>query len=297
MQSVSVIIPAHNEEDALGPELDHIRKVMDASGYPFEIIVVDDGSPDRTAEIARSKGVRLLQHRRKRGAGASRRTGILHAHGEICVMIDADGSYKVEDIPNLLACFPDADQVVGARRVEAGSAAWLRRPTKWFIRQLASLLTGTHIPDLNSGLRAFRRDVMLKFLYLIPDGFSCVTTMTLTFLSNGYVVEYVPTDYYPRVGRSKFHPIKDSYNYLLTVVRIVLFFNPMKFFLPASILLFLAGVARFLYHALANHHVRESDVMLILTAFILGAIGLLADLIVSERRRALMDSPEPGQQL
>ena len=290
MELVSVIIPAHNEEKALGPVLDHIRRVMEQSGHRFEIIVVDDGSTDATGQVALDKGVRVLRHRRKRGAGAARRTGVRGAHGDICVMIDGDGSYRVEDIPRLLACFPEADQVVGARRTEAGSMPWLRRPTKWFIRQLACLLTGTRIPDLNSGLRAFKRDIMLKFLYLIPDGFSCVTTMTLTFLTNGYVVEYVPTDYYKRVGRSKFHPIKDTYNYLVTVLRIVLYFNPLKFFLPASLTLLILGAIRFLYHALVRHNVRESDIMIILTGILVGAVGLLADLIVTERRRTLVDT-------
>ncbi len=295
MESVSVIIPAYNEEQALGPVLDRIRQVMAESGHAFEIIVVDDGSTDATGQVALARGARVFRHRRKRGAGAARRTGIRQANGDICVMVDGDGTYCVEDIPKMLALFPDADQVVGARKVEAGSMAWLRRPTKWFIRQLASLLTGTHIPDLNSGLRAFKRDVMLKFVYMIPDGFSCVTTMTLTFLSNGYIVEYVPTEYYPRVGRSKFHPIKDTYNYLLTVIRIILFFNPLKFLLPAALVLLLGGILRFLYHALIPHHVRESDLMLVLTGMILGAIGLLADLIVTERRRALTDPPGQEQ--
>lgn len=290
MEFVSVVIPAYNEEEAIGPELDDIRETMERSGYPFEIIVVDDGSTDATAEIAAARGARVIRHRRKRGAGASRRTGIVEARGDVVVMADGDGSYPVADIPKLLALFPEADQVVGARRTEAGTLPWLRRPTKWFIRQLASLLTGTRIPDLNSGLRAFKRDIMLKFLYLIPDGFSCVTTMTLTFLTNGYVVEYVPTDYYKRVGRSKFHPIKDTYNYLVTVLRIVLYFNPLKFFLPASLTLLILGAIRFLYHALVRHNVRESDIMIILTGILVGAVGLLADLIVTERRRTLVDT-------
>ena len=289
MSLVSVVIPAYNEQEAIGPQIERIRKVMQTGGYEFEIIVVDDGSSDATAEIASSQGARVIRHRRRHGSGAARRTGIIEARGDLVVMLDGDGSYAAEDIPHLLALFPDADQVVGARRQETGSLPWLRLPTKWFIRQLASLLTGTRIPDLNSGLRAFKRDLMLKFLYLIPDGFSCVTTMTLTFLTNGYIVEYVPVDYLKRIGKSKFHPIRDTYNYLLTVIRIVLFFNPLKFFLPTALGLLALGLGRFLYHALIVHRVRESDIMLILTAMIIGAVGLLADLLVTERKRALMD--------
>ena len=289
MQLVSVVIPAYNEAEAIGPQLELVQKVMQASGYPFEVIVVDDGSTDDTAAIARQQGARVVVHRRRRGVGAARRTGTTEARGDIVVMLDGDGSYPAEEIPRMLALFPDADQVVGARRRELGSALWLRIATKWFIRQLASLLVGERIPDLNSGLRAFKRDIMLRYLYLIPDGFSCVTTMTLTFLANGHVVEYVPVDYYKRVGRSKFHPVRDTYNYLVTVIRIILFFNPLKFFLPTALAFLALGLGRFFYHALIVHRVPDSDVMLVLTAIIIGAVGLLADLIVSERRRALMD--------
>ncbi len=286
---VSVIIPAYNEEQAIGADLDLIVETMDASGYEYEIIVVDDGSTDRTAEIAESKGVRVIRHPINRGSGASRRTGILQAKGDIIVMTDGDGTYPNQDIPRLLEHIPAFDQVVGARTSEQGSWPLLRAPTKWFIRQLASYLTGMHIPDLNSGLRAFKRDVMLKYLYLLPDGFSCVTTMTLAFLCNGYTVKYVPIEYYQRVGRSKFHPIRDTYNYLVTVITIVAYFNPLKFFIPTTLFLMTVGVARFLYHAIWLRNVRESDVMIILAAIIVGSVGVLADLIVKEQKYRLMN--------
>jgi glycosyltransferase involved in cell wall biosynthesis len=283
---VSIVIPVYNEEEAIGDDLDTIIATMEGSGYTYELIVVDDGSTDRTADIARAKGVKVIQHPVNRGTGAARRTGIVQAQGEVIVMTDGDGTYPNQDIPRLLEYLPAFDQVVGARTSEQGTFRFLRAPAKWFIRKLACYLTGMDIPDLNSGLRAFKREVMLKFLYLIPDGFSCVSTMTLAFLCNGYTIKYVPVDYYKRIGRSKFHPINDTYNYLLTVVRMVMYFNPLKVFLPASLFLTLIGTVKLIRDMLVyrNLYVPGVTIMIVLTAIQVTAIGLLADLIVRKSR-------------
>ncbi len=283
---ISVVVPVYNEQQAIGHDLELIAETMEASGYEYEVIVVDDGSTDNTAEIARSKGVRLIQHPVNRGSGASRRTGIREAKGEIVVMADGDGTYPVQDIPRLLEHFPVYDQVVGSRTSEQGTWPLFRVPAKWFIRKLACYLTNVDIPDLNSGLRAFKKEVMLKFLYLLPDGFSCVTTMTLAFLCNGYTIKYAPIDYYKRVGASKFHPIRDTCNYLLTVVRMVMYFNPLKVFLPISLVLLFVGALKIVYDIFAyNFHFAPSTLMLILTGVQVGAMGLLADVIVKGRNR------------
>jgi len=281
---VSVVIPVYNEEEAISDDLDTIIATMESSGYTYEVIVVDDGSTDRTVDIARAKGVKVIQHPINRGTGAARRTGILQARGEIIVMTDGDGTYPNQDIPHLLEYLPAFDQVMGARTSEQGSFRFLRAPAKWFIRKLACYLTGMDIPDLNSGLRAFKREVMLKFLYLIPDGFSCVSTMTLAFLCNGYTIKYVPIDYYKRIGRSKFHPVTDTYNYLLTVVRMVMYFNPLKIFLPSSLVLFLLGAAKTIYDNFVNQRIRESDVIIVVVSIVIGMMGLLADLIVVQHK-------------
>jgi len=283
---VSIVIPVYNEEEAIGDDLDTIMATMEGSSYTYEVVVVDDGSTDRTADIARAKGVKVIQHPINRGTGAARRTGIVQAQGEIIVMTDGDGTYPNQDIPRLLEYLPAFDQVVGARTSEQGSFRFLRAPTKWFIRKLACYLTGMDIPDLNSGLRAFKKGVMLKFLYLIPDGFSCVSTMTLAFLCNGYTIKYVPIDYYKRIGRSKFRPINDTYNYLLTVVRMVMYFNPLKVFLPISLFLTLIGTVKLIRDMLVyrNLYFPGVTVMIVLTAIQVTAIGLLADLIVRKSR-------------
>ncbi len=286
-QLVSVIIPVYNEEEGIAGDLQKIFECMDASGYEYEVIVVDDGSTDRSADIVRGfPRVRLLQHPVNRGTGAATNTAVRHARGEIIAMTDGDGTYPVQDIPHLLEYMDDYDMVIGARTKEAGTMKVLRTPAKWFVRTLASYLTETSIPDLNSGLRVFRKTLALKFMHLLPHGHSWVSTITLAHLADDYLVKFVPIDYYPRKGRSTFHPVTDTYNYLLLVIRTVMYFNPIKIFLPVGLLLFLAGVVRqFVQFYTVNFHVQSSNVLLVLAGLNILMIGLLADLVVRRARQ------------
>ncbi len=277
---LSVVLPAYNEEGAIEKVIDDIKTTLDKTSWDYEIIVVNDASSDRTGELAAKKGAKVINHLENRGSGASRKTGILASQGDYVLFLDADNTYPAHQIPLLLEHLPYYDQVIGARTSEKGSLKILRTPAKWLIKKLASILAGKNIPDLNSGMRVLRKDILIKFLPLIPDGFSCVSTMTLSFLVNGYSVKFVPVDYYPRVGRSKFHPIKDTYNYILTVIRMIMYFNPLKIFFPASLFLLFLGVAKSFYDRyLGVGHMQLSDVVIILSAFIIMAIGFLADLI------------------
>jgi len=283
---ISVVIPAYNEAAAIGAVIDEVREAMEGSGYRYEILVVDDASTDRTVEAARAKGVRVVRRSVNGGSGSSRKTGILAAHGEIIVMLDGDGSYTAADIPKLLEQMPAYDQVNGARTSEEGTLKWLRAPAKWFIRKLACYLTRTRIPDLNTGLKAFRRDVMLEYLWVLPKGFSCVTTMTLAFLCNGYSVAYVPTTYKKRIGKSKFHPIKDTTNYLGTVMRMVMFFKPLRMLGPLATCILVASIIFGLYHALIDklHTLQEMDIILFVAGVVTLSIGMLAELVVRQRQ-------------
>ena len=283
---VSIVIPAYNEEAAIGPVIDEVRAAMEGAGYRYEILVVDDCSTDRTVELARAKGVRVVERPVNGGSGSSRKTGVLTAHGEIVVMLDGDGSYTAADIPKLLAHMPAYDQVNGARTSEEGTIKWLRAPAKWFIRKLACYLVRTRIPDLNTGLKAFRRDVMLGYLWVLPRGFSCVTTMTLAFLANGYAVKYVPTAYKKRIGKSKFRPIRDTASYLATVLRMVMFFKPLRVFGPLALLILLAGIGSGLYHALIAEQqtLEQMDVILFVAGLVALSIGMLAELVVRQRQ-------------
>jgi glycosyltransferase involved in cell wall biosynthesis len=279
---ISIVVPVYNEEAAIGGDLDLIKKTMDVLGEPYEVIVVDDGCTDHTVEIVSSRPwVRLLHHARNRGTGAARTTGLKAARGNVVVMTDGDGTYPNQDIPRLLEQLGQCDMVIGARREERGTLKWLRAPTKWFIRRLASYLTETEIPDLNSGLRAFKKDIALQYLNILPNTHSWVSTITIAFLSHDYAVRFVPIDYYQRKGRSTFHPLKDTYNYLTLVVRSVMYFNPLKVFLPLSLLLFSGGAIKLVRDLIVfNLHVPTSTVLILLTAVQVGAMGLLADLIV-----------------
>ncbi|MFQ5872835.1 MAG: glycosyltransferase family 2 protein [Dehalococcoidia bacterium] len=284
MNSVSIVIPIYNEEQAIGRDLSTIIKTMESSGYEYEIIVVDDGSTDGSAEIVRQyPQVRLIRHPYNQGTGAARNTGLKAAQGEIVVMTDGDGSYPNQDIPRLLQALEEGDyeMVIGARQRETGSLRLLRSPTKWFIKALASYLTGVRIPDLNSGLRAFKRERALSYLNILPRTHSWVGTITIAFLSDGHAVEWVPIDYYKRVGRSTFHPLADTYNYLSLVVRAVMYFEPLKVFLPVALTLLAIGAGKMIYDIFTyNFHFAPSTVMLMLTAIQVVVIGLLADLIV-----------------
>lgn len=289
---LSVILPAYNEQDAIHRVLAEIVEALADEPLRYEILVVDDASTDGTPELAEQFAqtcwqcpVRVIRCVERRGAGAARKVGIRQAQGELIVMLDADGTYPADAIPELLRYFPAYDQVNGARTSEQGTLPWLRRPAKWFIRKLACYLTGHKIPDLNTGLKAFKRDIMLHWLWVIPDGFSCVTTMTLAFLTNGYAVKYVPTAYRPRIGRSKFHPIKDTLSYLATVLRMVLYFRPLKVFLPLSGLMIAAGFAKSTASFVWTGSMQESDIVIMVAGFMTCMLGLLAEVIVAHHRR------------
>lgn len=283
---VSIIIPAYNEQEAIQRVLEEIVAVMDPLGRPYELIVVDDGSTDETAlrcELCR--GVTVISHDRNRGVGAARTTGVRAARGEYIVMSDADGTYPVDRIPDLVEALDECDMVIGARSREMGTMRLLRSAAKEFIRLLASYMTRTRIPDLNSGLRAMRRSKVLEFLRILPTTHSWVSTITMAFLSSGYDVRWIPIEYHKRIGSSTFHPIADTYNYLSLVVRAIMYFDPLRVFLPATLLLFGVGAIKAVYDVFAySFHFAPSTVILLLTSFQIGAIGLLADLVVRRTR-------------
>ncbi len=281
-EGVTVIIPAYNEENGIGRVLDELHETMGSSGLEHEILVIDDGSTDGTAEIARRQGVRLLSHKTNMGYGGSLKTGILHARYPLIVITDADGTYPNERAPELvqLVTRGEADMAVGARTGANVAISWVRRPAKWVISRLAELAAGQRIQDLNSGLRVFRREVALRFLSLLPSGFSFTTTITLAMLTNGYTVEYLTIDYHERKGRSKIRPFQDTINFVLLILKIALYFAPLKIFLPLSGLLLLLSLGVGLYTALVVGRLADiTTVLLAVSAVQIAAIGLLAELI------------------
>jgi glycosyltransferase involved in cell wall biosynthesis len=279
---VSIILPVYNEVGHVRDEVERITKTMDASDYTYEIIAVDDGSTDGSGdELMSMEGIRVIQFLQNRGSGASRKVGTHQARGDIVVWTDVDMTYPNDEIPDLLDQMPGWDQVVGARTSEQGTNRFFRVPAKWFIRKLAEYLTATKIPDLNSGLRAFRRVVAEQYLHLLPSGFSCVTTITMAFLANGYSIKYVPISYFPRAGESKFHWWTDTRRYMLQVVRMVLSYNPMKVFMPVSLALLAVATGKLIYDLIdLDFRVAGNTLLLYSAGFIVLLAALIADLVV-----------------
>jgi glycosyltransferase involved in cell wall biosynthesis len=285
---VTVVLPAYNEAGHVGAEVERITRALKDSRYTFEILVVDDGSTDGTGDVVEGLPfVRLLRFPTNRGSGTARRIGTGEARGRWVVWTDADLTYPNERIPELVDRLRDgtAHQVVGARTSEAGTIKPLRVPAKWAIRRLAEFLTSSTIPDLNSGLRAFDAAEARPYLGLLPSGFSCVTTITLAFLANGLIVEYVPIEYRARAGRSHFHPIRDAYRYILQVVRMVTFFEPLRVFAPVALTCLALGAAKVVFDLVVHpFRLATNTLLLLLTGLILFSLGLLADLIVRVNR-------------
>jgi glycosyltransferase involved in cell wall biosynthesis len=288
----TIVLPCYNEQDHVIAELERITAAMAASEFSYELLVIDDKSSDNTLALLREAQPRfpqmhLIAFRRNGGSGTARRIGTHTARGRIVVWTDADMTYPNERIPEFIRYLvdnPDVDQVVGARTSEQGTHKILRVPAKWVIRKIAESLSSTKIPDLNSGLRAFRREVSLPYLRLLPPGFSCVTTITLSFLSNQHAIDYLPIDYAKRSGTSKFHFVHDAYRYILQVLRMIMYFNPIKVLMPLALSILGIGVVKAIVD-IARYHFRltTNSVLLILTGLIIGAIALLADLIVRSR--------------
>lgn len=289
---VTIVLPCYNEQDHVLDEVERICKAMDASGKTYELLAVDDCSTDETLarlETAAPQypSMRIVAFRHNSGSGTVRRIGTQQARGQIVVWTDADMTYPNERIPEfveILDTEPGVDQVVGARTSEEGTHKALRVPAKWFIRKVAERLSGSQIPDLNSGLRAFRREVSLPYLRLLPPGFSCVTTITLAFLSNQHDVRYVPIDYFKRAGTSKFHFTKDAYRYILQVLRMVMYFNPLKVLMPPALWLIVIGIVKGVYDMVVHPlYLPTNTVIIFLTGMIIASMALLADLIVRSR--------------
>lgn len=274
---VSVVIPAFNEEKGLGQVLDALRQY----NY-YEIIVVDDGSSDNTIAVARDHGAKVVRHPYNIGNGAAVKSGIRAATGDIIVMMDGDGQHKPADVPRLVAYMDDYDMVVGAR--SKGSESEKHRDlANWFFNRYASYVVGYPVPDLTSGFRVFRASLVKKFVYLLPNGFSYPTTITIAMFRSGFRVRYEPIISPARVGKSKIRPIKDGLRFLLTITRLATLFVPMKIFLPVSILFFTVGVVYGAYLLVFLTRFSNMAALLISIGIFVFLIGLIAEQIAMLR--------------
>ncbi len=271
----TVVIPAYNEEAGIQPVIHSIREAL--AGYDYQLLVVDDGSEDRTAALAREAGAEVLSQPMNRGYGASLKTGIRNASHDRIVIIDADGTYPATAIPDLVAGLDEYEMVVGARIGANTNIPFVRRPAKWVLRHLASYLAGRRIPDLNSGLRAMRRDLVARYTHLLPSGFSFTTTITLAALCRDHLVKYETIDYHARVGKSKIRPYH-AFEFLILILRTIVYFNPLKVFLPIGAVLVFTGLLKTIYDIWIGD-LSESAIFAFLAGGLVWVVGLLSDQI------------------
>ena len=286
--AVSVVIPVYNEIGALEQTVHDVVRIMDAAGLEYEIILVDDGSTDGSREVMERlelPHVKKVHHETNRGYGAALKTGLKNAQFDLMAITDADGTYPNERLPELIAALGDGDMVVGARTGKNVHIPTARKPAKWALNELANRLSGTRIPDLNSGLRVMRKETVKRFLYILPNSFSFTTTITLAMLSDGRGVRYIPVDYFHRAGSSKISPIKDTVRFTQLVVRTVMYFNPLRVFVPISLALFLASFLVLVYRLVAGGGFLVFGIVLFVSAIQVLTTGMLADLIDKSNAR------------
>jgi glycosyltransferase involved in cell wall biosynthesis len=281
---VSVVIPAFNEEQGVGPVVVELLETLGRQGLEAEIIVVDDGSTDKTASAADAAGARVLRHRSNRGYGAALKSGITAASNDYVVITDADGTYPSKYIPELLASLETADMVVGARTGANVKIPLIRRPAKWLLNRLANYMTNAKIPDLNSGLRAFRRNVAMQYFTILPDQFSWTTTITLAMHCDKYAVTYLPIDYLARKGRSKIVPW-DAGSFAILILRTAMLFRPLRVFVPVVMLCLVYGFVKMSIDMTRDPNISASALLAFVSALIILLIGMLGDALATRLGR------------
>jgi glycosyltransferase involved in cell wall biosynthesis len=276
---VSVVIPAFDEEDGIAAVVAEAR----ARGAWREVLVVDDGSSDRTAERAAEAGARVVRHPYNKGNGAAVKTGIREARGDVVLLMDADGQHDPEDMTRLVEPIGVHDMAIGARSFRDQTA--VRALGNAVFQGLASWLTGRPIPDLTSGFRAARRERLLDVLHLLPNGFSYPTTSCLSFLKAGHNVVFVPIRARPRVGRSKIRALRDGVRFLLIILKIVTLYSPLKVFFPVSVSAFVLGVGYGVWNVVVHGKIPMGSALLIQLAVVVFLFGLVSEQVASGQDR------------
>jgi glycosyltransferase involved in cell wall biosynthesis len=274
-KTLSIILPARNEAAALAKLLPELKKMY----FNAEIIVVDDGSDDQTADFCHGHGITVISHRYSMGNGAAVKSGARVATGEVLVFMDADGQHQPKDLPLLLEEFSKGyDMVVGARG--KGSQANMHRGiANRFYNMLASWMVGQPVADLTSGMRVVKADRFRKFLYLLPNGFSYPTTITMSFFRAGLAVGYVPIHTPKRIGTSHVRIIRDGVRFFLIIFKIGTLYSPLKLFLPISLSFFLTALGYYLYTFFTIHRFTNMSALLFVTSVLIFLIGLVSEQI------------------
>jgi len=290
----TLLIPVFNEEQAIESTLTKAHDTMQRLGEEYEILVVNDGSTDGTADILKNSKVpnlRVITHPVNRGYGASMKTGIRKSKGELIGTTDADGTYPVEQLVTMLKIMKEkqAEMIVGARTKKGVQIPLIRKPAKAIVNKLANTLVGMKIPDNNSGLRIFTRELAEKYMHLYPQGFSFTITITLASLTNDHIVEYYPIDYFKRQGKSSMssgiNGVKHFLNFLGLIVRIMTYFRPLRFFIWPSAILIIAGVAISIRTIQMDSNISDAGMLLLLTGLQIGLFGLLAEVVARHSQK------------
>ncbi len=278
---LSVIIPVYNEEKSVKNTIVELHSILNKIKY--EIIVVNDCSEDNTLDVLKNfNNIKLIEHQKNKGYGASIKTGIKESQYKIIAITDADGTYPNKNLPNFynLLKSENLDMVVGSRTGDNVNIPLIRKPAKWFIGKLANYIVDTKIPDINSGLRVFKKASFLQFIKIIPDGFSLTTTITLGMLSGGFNIKFLDIDYFKRSGKSKIRPIRDTLNFFFLILKIGLYFAPLKVFLPISVFLITCSIFWGFYTMLVLGKLADvSSLILIMTGFNIATLAFVAELV------------------
>jgi glycosyltransferase involved in cell wall biosynthesis len=278
-RDVSVVIPAYNEQEGIASVVERVL----ARHKWREVLVVDDGSSDATAERARAAGARVVRHPYNKGNGAAVKTGIREAKGDVVLLMDADGQHEPEDSDGLIGPVGVHDMVIGAR--SSRDQSWARALANRVFSALASWLTGRPIPDLTSGFRAARRERLLEILHLLPNGFSYPTTSCLAFLKAGHNVTFVPIRAQRRIGKSKIRALRDGVKFLLIILKIVTQYSPLKVFFPVSAAAFVLGTVYGVWNVVRHGKIPMGSALLIQLAVVVFLFGLISEQIASGQER------------
>ncbi len=284
----SIIIPLYNEGESIEQVIADIRKHLPENSYDYEIVVVNDGSTDNSQEVLNKiDNIKIIKSPENKGYGASIKKGISQSEREYIAIIDADGTYPVKAMPELIKYAKDYDMVSGLRRGKNLDQRWLysQRIGKMILKKLAGYVTKTEIPDINCGLRIFRKDIAQQFWGLYPDGFSFTTTSLVAFISNGYQIKFIPIEYHKRIGKSTLKPMRSFTAFVNLILKISLFFKPIRVFLPASLIILFFAVGITVY-GIYSKDVFYDTTLILLSAIALQTFffGLLAEIIVHNRK-------------
>lgn len=279
----TVLIPCFNEQAMVAVTLDALYAHL-PDDLACEVIVIDDGSTDGTPRLlgeaaAARPSLAVLTQPHNRGYGAALKAGLLRARGEYVAIVDADGSYPIDRLPDLMRLCRGRDMVVGARTGSGVTYSRLRALPKYFLRHWVSWIARMPVPDINSGMRVFRRDVVERYISILPDGFSFTITITLAMLTNYRVTHFEPISYRTRIGSSKISPVRDTLRFMGIIVRTGMYFAPLRALLPVAGLLLSGALLSFVYDVVVLDNLTDKTVLLFLFALNTGMLALLADMI------------------